>query len=166
MNKLNKYAFESNINFYEEINKKVSDTDTKYDNICLITYEELLNIYDTLECGHSFNHIPLLKELMTHQKKYNNPTKYKIKCPMCKSIHPYLLPLHIDDIKLVNINCESLEDEYNQFIELSDKDNPFMSTECTSMILNGKNKGNKCNVKKIYKENLCKRHYNVYYKNS
>jgi len=155
--KQNKYNIESNINFYEELNKKIDDN-VNNDNICLITYEKLMNIHDTLDCGHSFNHVPLLKELL---KQHKNVAKYKIKCPMCKCIHSQLLPLYIDDAKLININCRSIEDEYSQFIASS---TPCTATECMSTIFTGKNKGNKCTVKKLYKENLCKRHYNIYYK--
>ena len=79
-----KYLLECNIDFFSELNKDDSNIDNdnsnhgfdssnnKYDinsNKCLIYHHELTDNYITLKCGHSFNYVPLYKEVFSQKKK-------------------------------------------------------------------------------------------------
>ena len=71
------YNVENNLNFNELLNnslKEVSDNNkdtNNYDNICLLTYEELSFNYIKLDCGHCFNYLPLYNELINQKNKIN-----------------------------------------------------------------------------------------------
>ena len=66
-------------------------------NPCLISKQPLTYNYVTLPCGHKFNYIPLLKEVIT-QKTTRNPLNItflninQIQCPYCRTVHNKLLP--------------------------------------------------------------------------
>jgi len=69
------------------------------DNIskCLISREVLNDSKVRLPCNHSFNYVPLYKEIY-NQKKNASITEIvklrynQIKCPYCRTIHNYLIP--------------------------------------------------------------------------
>ena len=65
------YIFEGDIDVYAELNKIINDEDVTNnievsDSQCLISGDELNKHHVRLNCGHSFNYIPLLNEV----KKY------------------------------------------------------------------------------------------------
>jgi hypothetical protein len=118
------YLIEDNIDFYKAISEtnntdenmkievnntdenmkiEVNNTDENMkievnDNgCCLISNTDLSDNFITLDCNHSFNYVPLYKEL-TNQKKINalEVVRLKddqIKCPYCRKISDYILPM-------------------------------------------------------------------------
>ena len=82
---------------------KFTHDEDEDENICLLTNEVLDENKITLPCNHSFNFVPLYKEICNQKKNANNleicKVKYnQIKCPYCRQIHDVLLP----HIKLTN----------------------------------------------------------------
>uniref|UniRef100_A0A6C0DV36 SAP domain-containing protein n=1 Tax=viral metagenome TaxID=1070528 RepID=A0A6C0DV36_9ZZZZ len=70
--------------------------DLSSNKCCLISGEELVSNYITLDCGHSFNINELYKEVV-QQKTISNSYSIKIKlneikCPYCRITTPKLLP--------------------------------------------------------------------------
>jgi len=247
------YIIEENIDFYKEINMD-EDSDIENDK-CLITNEELLDDYVTLECNHRFNYKSIYNDIHNHKKKYNNMEKYhlrpkQIRCPYCRNIQNTLLPLHecypkVHGVNYFNPNIEKTFEELyrpkNKYIngicqydyanDENEKDNhdnsdinivcgdsyvKYLSLDkkfycfyhgkkmrnklkkkqldmekniiidltndienvivemneineineinitnntCCAILKTGINKGKMCNIKKIYKNGLCKRHY-------
>ena len=97
------YIIESNIDFYAELQNQIqsenikinNDLDLSY-NVCLLTNEPLSYNNITLACNHTFNYLPLYKEVC-YQKldNYLETTRLhinEIKCPYCRIITPKLLP--------------------------------------------------------------------------
>ena len=91
------YIIENNIDFYKELNTNNSIDDLS--NICLLTHQPLEQNYIKLECNHTFNYIPIYKEICRQKYSKNNylETCYlsinEIKCPYCRNINSKLLPL-------------------------------------------------------------------------
>lgn len=87
---------EDDINFYEQLNKL--DTDDEDEELCLLTKMPLDKNKITLPCNHSFNFIPLYKEICiqkTHTSLYLDIDKVnvdQIKCPYCRQKFNLLLP--------------------------------------------------------------------------
>jgi len=84
--------------FYDLLNNTEQDGDEDEDEneICLITREKLENNFIKLDCGHSFNYLPLYKELKEQKtKKILDNAKLKIneiKCPYCRIKSQLILP--------------------------------------------------------------------------
>jgi len=98
---MSNYNIESKIDFYNELYKSLDDIDDESDEnqVCLITDEPLKEYFVKLDCGHSFNYIPLYNDIVAHKKKFNNmesSTKVlssnQIRCPYCRNIQNNLLP--------------------------------------------------------------------------
>lgn len=130
---------EDNINFYEELYKPNLDDDDD-DNFCLISNMVLDENKITLPCNHSFNFIPLYKEVVNQKTgsfvglEINRLNFNQIKCPYCRQKFNQLLP-HVrlnNEISYVSgVNApERLCMEFKQ---------------CNYIFKAGKNKGNKCN---------------------
>jgi hypothetical protein len=108
MSKTFKYMFEdgTEINYNQIMlnNNDNNDNNNNNINICLISNEPLTANYVSLKCGHSFNYLPLYKDVINCKKKNQNDDNFlkfnEIKCPYCRKKHQGLLPF-IDDI-----NCE------------------------------------------------------------
>lgn len=105
---MNKYNIENNINFFEELCKKLDENEDndEENNICLITNDKLVDKYVKLNCGHKFNYIPLYNDLVNYKFKYvnmeshSNKLKYnEIRCPYCRSKQVGLLPYY-DDLNI------------------------------------------------------------------
>jgi hypothetical protein len=104
-----KYNIEGNVDFYSEINNITNDNNNN--NTCLITGEPLSQYYQTLNCGHSFNYIPLYLYVKQSKYKFNHleytPLKLnQIKCPYCRNIQNELLPYfeELDFPKVPGVN--------------------------------------------------------------
>lgn len=142
---------EDNLNFYDLLNAD-SDIEDEDENICLLTNEVLDENKITLPCNHSFNFVPLYKEICNQKKNANNleicKVKYnQIKCPYCRQIHDVLLP----HIKLTNA--------INFISGVNTPANLCMKFHtCEWKMKSGKNKGKKC-------ENIAKYQNNGYYCN-
>ena len=158
---IKKYTIEGDVDFFSELNNlKTEEEPTNDDNICLITYEPLSDRYIKMNCGHTFNYVPLFNDLLNHknyqekqdqekqnQKKQNqqkpkNKIKIgqpKIRCPYCRKTTTKLLPcyegFHASEITV-------------------DNSIPL----CKEIIKTGPKKGLCCGIKSV-ENNLCKRHY-------
>lgn len=118
-----KYLMEEKIDFFAELNNLDKDNPNHADdkdetNICLITCEQLMDKYITLNCGHKFNYIPLYKDIFNHKQKFNsmesrsNHLKLdELRCPYCRKkqvgILPYYEEFGLEKINGVNIIYES-----------------------------------------------------------
>ena len=219
------YSIEGNIDFYNEllktlceesilenskiendenndntlVNKKNEEYENNKQTNCLITHTKLEEPYITLNCNHSFNYIPLFREIK-RQKEKDNDCKYlkinQIKCPYCRQIQNKLLPYlennsHVSLVKGVTSpqkysmycrNCDAviksgkrkgqvcgklcmyphtkcnIHNKVNKSQKSSEKTSEICS--CSAILISGKRKGEACGLT-IYKDNMCKRHYNL-----
>ena len=65
--------------------------------MCLITQEPLKENHVTLNCNHSFNYLPLYKDVKNFKQKFvsmdtTNLKKTQIRCPYCRKVQDGLLP--------------------------------------------------------------------------
>ena len=60
---MNNYIIEDNFNFYEELNKSDDVDEKNEDKYCLLSKKPLDKNSVTLECNHSFNYVPLYREI-------------------------------------------------------------------------------------------------------
>ena len=122
-----KYNIEGDIDFYSELYKCLEQdlNDADSENICLITNEPLVENYVKLECGHTFNYLPLYYDIYNHKKKFNSmETSYghlkinEIRCPYCRNkqngVLPYYEALQLEKVNGVNIICENKPNKDNQ----------------------------------------------------
>jgi hypothetical protein len=139
---------EDKINFYKEIYNLNDDNDEDKNNICLLSTMPLDNNKITLPCNHSFNFIPLYKEVCNQKisNKFNvrKLGSTEIKCPYCRQISDKLLPhVLLNDemtyIKGVNTPMETCMD----------------FKHCNYMFKSGKNKGNMCYKTGFYTSTGC-----------
>ena len=112
-----KYKIEGNIDFFSELYKSLDEYDKDDEdntNICLISNQTLTDRFVKLNCGHSFNYLPLLNDIKNHKEKFNNlegsHTKLKqdeIRCPYCRNRQTDLLPYYEDlyPTKIHGVNC-------------------------------------------------------------
>ncbi len=137
---MKKYKIEDDIDFYAELNNISdceSDTENNNDsniniNIgssintkCLITHEPLIHNFITLECKHSFNYLPLYKDICSYKKICQNMGAHnnlklklnQIRCPYCRNIQDGLLPyIDIEGINKVHgVNCFDKFEFYKNF---------------------------------------------------
>jgi hypothetical protein len=117
------YKIEGNIDFYSAIyeNNIEEEQEQNIDNICLITGEPLGNHYQTLQCNHKFNYIPLYLYVKQSKYKFNyleqNPLKItQLKCPYCRNVQNELLPYieEFDFPKIPGVN--HLDEQYKSFL--------------------------------------------------
>ena len=61
-----KYIIEGDIDFYSELNNSgdINNIISLSENVCLISKEGLNDNFITLPCKHTFNYIPLYKEII------------------------------------------------------------------------------------------------------
>jgi hypothetical protein len=108
---MQKYNIEENIDFYSELHKLLNEekSDNKEEeNICLISNEKLTNSFVKLNCGHSFNYLPLYKDLVNQKQKFNSMEitvlkKNEIRCPYCRKTQQGILPYY-QELTLPKIN--------------------------------------------------------------
>jgi hypothetical protein len=108
-----KYIIEGDIDFYSELNNsgETNSIISLNENKCLISKESLNDNFITLPCNHTFNYIPLYKEVIL-QKITPNPletsrlTPHQIRCPYCRLIVNNLLPyIPLNNVeKITNVN--------------------------------------------------------------
>lgn len=96
------YIVEDEFDFYSELKSDTAESDTT-ESVCMISHEPLTYNAITLSCKHSFNYLPLYKELCL----YNNKTF--INCPYCRTkldkLIPYIPLLNV--VKIYGINSPS-----------------------------------------------------------
>ena len=95
------YIIEDSVNFYDQLNDDIDDECSDDLDTCLITYDQLLPDFVTMECGHKFNYAPLFNDVLNHKTKYNaleknlGKLKYnEIRCPYCRNKQTTLLPYY------------------------------------------------------------------------
>ena len=101
-----KYITEDNIDFYKELNILLDDNNIEnkiinsdLNQICLISGQPLIDNHVILQCKHTFNYIPLFKDLVNHKRKFiymetNRLKTNEIRCPYCRNRQSILLPYH------------------------------------------------------------------------
>jgi hypothetical protein len=116
-----KYKIEGGIDFFSELYKSLDDEDTDkndYDNLCLITNLPLGDNCFKMECGHSFNYVPLYLDIKNHKQKFNGMegnasrlNKNEIRCPYCRKKQLGVLPYYeelglpkIDGVNYIDAN--------------------------------------------------------------
>ena len=102
------YIIDCDIDFYSEINQSLSDDkklsikeqSNDQQKCCLIDKTPLSEYFVKLPCGHSFNYVPLFKDLCNHKIKYNKKErsnrlkKNQIRCPYCRIVSNELIPFY------------------------------------------------------------------------
>ena len=151
------YVFDSDVDFYAELNKIVTESNEHEETesnehketkkTCLITGEDLVENSIKLQCGHEFNYIPLLQDVKNQKQRWFNG-KYgvnngcdktlnigQIKCPLCRHVQSGLMPYipELYDTKLEGVNHPL---KYCMY-----------TNKCQYIFKSGKNKGNKCDCK-------------------
>ena len=146
-----KYKTEDEIDFFTELYKSLDNdndenTDTKN---CLITQLPLTDKYVELNCGHSFNYIPLYNDLVNFKNKYNSmegsSTRLKhgeIRCPYCRKKQTKLLPyyeeLGLKKIHGINYFDDSNKYLYNHYCQFLIKNTLFNDLEPENLLTNKK----------------------------
>lgn len=108
------YNIEGNLNFYAQLNSALNEEASDEDcNICLITQTPLEDKFVTLDCSHTFNYVPLYKDVFNHKTKYNylEPgssflSLNQIRCPYCRRKHTGILPYYpeLGFNKIIGVN--------------------------------------------------------------
>ena len=124
---------------YDSDNDSNDETNNQ-DNKCLISRDALDSTKITLPCKHSFNYVPLYKEVFNQKKKITATEVVRlrynqIKCPYCRTIHNYLIPYKkIDGVELVHgVNTP------RKYV--------YYENECSYIYKRGSNKGNICGIR-------------------
>jgi len=111
-----KYIIEGDIDFYNELNNSgninnIISLNSSDETICLISKEELTDNFITLPCKHTFNYVPLYKEVILQKitPNYLETSRllpYQIRCPYCRAIVNNLLPyIPLNNVeKITNVN--------------------------------------------------------------
>lgn len=91
------YVMEGDTNFQNLLMEAICAPDKCDKKLCLISNQELEKQHITLQCKHSFNYLPLFKEIVK-QKKMNNVLEiqklkqHQLKCPYCRIVQNRILP--------------------------------------------------------------------------
>ena len=130
------YIIEDDIDFYNELDKS---SQNNCSDLCLISNEPLTKNNITLPCNHSFNYLPLYKEICKQKNNCNSLeiTKlksYQIKCPYCRLIINNLLPFNPDVKGVIKTRYVNTPSKYS-----------FYPNKCNYVFKSGKNKGKLCN---------------------
>ena len=117
--------------------------------LCLISKEELNQSKITLECGHTFNYLPIYQEFKEQKNNKKNSLKNKLrvdqlKCPYCRNIQNGLIPFMniMGIVPLYGVNYPTA------YVNLNNR--------CIHIYKKGPNKGKPCNNPCI--NSLCKKH--------
>jgi hypothetical protein len=104
----------------------VEKVDYELNTVCLITGDLLESDSIRLECGHKFNYMPLLNDLIEYKKHMDNTYSKRIKtirCPYCRQIQHKLIPYYDTyNIKACNVNMSEEEFVFNLKKEKEDKE--------------------------------------------
>ena len=93
------------INLFTELLEEEMNTTNNYSNTCLISGEALNDTHVCLPCNHKYNYYPIYREVI-NQRKTSTFRTAQIKCPYCRTKHPYVLPYismeGVESIRWVN----------------------------------------------------------------
>jgi hypothetical protein len=81
-----KYTTEDNFDFYSELNSSIEEEEMPK---CMISHLPLTYNAITLPCKHTFNYMPLYKELCAN---FSHCKQTKLHCPYCRTILEKLIP--------------------------------------------------------------------------
>jgi hypothetical protein len=107
---MSNYIIEGNFDFYKELYESLDDSDNNNNidelsaQVCLISNAPLTKHFVELECKHTFNYIPLFKDLVNHKTKFSSLDTHRLKvneirCPYCRNKQGNVLP-YIEEIGL------------------------------------------------------------------
>jgi hypothetical protein len=128
---MQKYIVEGDLDFYKTLNELEStSTDADTTSVCLITGLPLESKFVKLNCNHSFNYLPLFKDIYNSKFKINplnsSASQYpsnKIKCPYCRNTQSTLLPYYqelgmplIYGINTMNEMFTMVKNKHNKFV--------------------------------------------------
>jgi hypothetical protein len=151
-----KYNVEGNIDFYQELYKSLDDGEEELNqeenqNLCLITNQPLTTHFIKLDCGHTFNYLPLYYDIYNHKKKFNSMETTsghlkadEIRCPYCrnkqKGVLPYYEEWGLEKVDGVNTISEI---KWSKDIDYSTKceyltENPKFNSELSDSSMNKK----------------------------
>ena len=109
---MTKYLIEGNIDFYKTLQDSLKDSEIQEDTECLISKTPLADHSVHMDCGHTFNYIPLYNEIITQKFRLSNyaNNKYVLQCPYCRTSHSTLLPYYPElNLSLVyGVNTEDI----------------------------------------------------------
>lgn len=91
------YVMEGNTNFQNLLMEAICAPDDGNNKLCLISNQELEKQHITLQCKHTFNYIPLFKEIVKQKKTHNilevqKLKQHQLKCPYCRRVQNNILP--------------------------------------------------------------------------
>ena len=156
-----KYNVEGDIDFFTELYNSIDndDNETNNTNICLITNNPLTDKFILMNCGHTFNYVPLYHDILNHKKKFNSMESRnshlkldEIRCPYCRtkqnSILPYYEEFGLEKVNGVNTITEIKPKEHSsnyykkcEYME----ENPKFNPELLEIDSFSNNKYIKCN---------------------
>lgn len=129
---------------------------TQSNNTCLISGDELLDTHITLNCGHSFNYLPIYNEIIQNKIKNNklHLDVDQIQCPYCRQIQDELIPYNslVKCSKKIGVNWYNPKEFVNEHPNVKIKQNQ----QCGYWSCN---KTNHVFVDPKDKVRLCYRHY-------
>lgn len=104
---MSNYIIEGNFDFYKELYESLDDSDDNNNvsaQVCLITNTPLTKHFVELECKHTFNYVPLFKDLVNHKTKFSSLDTHRLKvneirCPYCRNKQGNVLP-YIEELGL------------------------------------------------------------------
>ena len=108
------YILPDNFDFYKELSNSLEKDTKNKTEVCLISNTKLEeNNSIILQCGHTFNYLPLLNDI--YQSKYPSNNTYfnvnylkinQVRCPYCRQVQDTLLPYFpdIDKKKIKGVN--------------------------------------------------------------
>lgn len=130
-----KYNVEGEIDFYAELNKNMvcnpilEDDDT---NKCLITRLPLVDGFVRMECGHSFNYLPLYNELVQQQKPSicGYAKIGRVVCPFCRHSQQTILPYNRSFKLVIGVNMYPMKLLKQELVQLCQETKPCSIDGC------------------------------------
>jgi hypothetical protein len=93
---LNEDGTEFKVNIKELLEKEEEEKEDE--KCCLITHAPLKENFVELECGHTFNYVPLFKEIVNQKRlsclDNHKLSLYELRCPYCRNKQKKLLPYY------------------------------------------------------------------------
>ena len=120
------------------------DIDDDENNVCLITGESLNDKHITLSCNHSFNYVPLMREVTQWKNNYKNKSycyynkinfNTQTICPYCRTVTDGILPWFekVNDVDVSKIRWVNWP-----------KKHWYLKNKCLYQFASGKKKGECC----------------------
>lgn len=108
---INNFTSDALIDMNKYFQQLIHSTEENNDEqeICHITYDVLDEKHIKLSCGHTFNYLPLYKEVVNQKQSksvYSNLhlKVHQIQCPYCRNIQNTILPRMRDVSRVYGVN--------------------------------------------------------------